>query len=282
MAVDTFRQIMEKIAPVTNNFLLSCAWEYTTHPSPHEHIGVLGEYCLPHTIIFSNGNILYDELLDAIISARINKYVFSINEATAETYAAVRKGGRFANVINNIKRMAQAKARAGHGPDLAVNMTLLRSNIEELPDFVAMAVALGIQNITGRHLILNKGLGMQEELVTDYDRADAIITKAGDLARKAGIPFEVPLYKTPKPTEKPCSAAWNQWHVSSNGDVSVCPRIHKYVQIGNIIRQSFEEIHEGDAAVALREEFRSRSFTNPVCALCLENKENEIEIDQGI
>lgn len=282
MTPETFRQILGKIAPQVQNFLLSCAWEYSTHPAPHELVSLLGEFALPHTIMFSNGNILSDETLAAILRAGVHKYVFSINEATPETYAYVRKGGRFERVTQNIRRLVEAKAQAGQGPTVAVNMTLLRSNIEELPDFVSLAAGLGVQTISGRHLILNKGLHMQEECIQDLDRADALIESAQAIADAAGISFEVPRFHAPKPAAKTCTAAWNQWHVASNGDVSICPRIHMHVCVGNIAEQSFEEIQQGPALRKLQAEFETRTFTNPVCALCLDNKENEIEIDQGL
>lgn len=281
MSPETFRQILEKISPFIKHFLLSCAWEYTTHPKPQEILRILGQFDFDYKTIFTNGNILTDEMIYAVIEANVRKYVFSINESTPETYSYVRKGGRLDRVMSNMKRMDETKERMGKGPIIAVNMTLLRSNIEELPDFVSKAVGLGVQSISGRHLILNKGLGMQEELVTDFGRANLLIESAQSIADRAGVSFQVPRYNSHDPQGKNCTAVFNQWHVASNGDVSICPRIHKYVTIGNIAQQSFDSIRNSEAVRNLEAEFKNRSFTNPVCDLCLDGKENEIEIDQG-
>ena len=281
MAPKTFHQILEKITPHISTFLLSCAWEFSTHPTPHEIITRLGQFDIDSRIIFSNGNILTDKMLCAIIEANLQKYVFSINESTSETYSYIRKGGKFERVMTNIQRMVEAKKQMGSGPVIAVNMTLLHSNIEELPDFVSKAVKLGVQTISGRHLILNKGLGMQKELITDFARADQLIECAQSIADTAGVLFNVPLYNVPKPSKKNCTAVFNQWHVSSNGDVSICPRIHKHIIVGNILSQSFETIYTGQSLQNLKAEFKTGKFTNPVCSLCLRNKEIEIEIDQG-
>ena len=121
---------------------------------------------------------------------------------------------------------------------------------------------------------------MQRELVTDLERADALIDEAKAKCLAAGIFFDVPKYTKPAPATAAYPAAWNQWHVSSNGNVSICPCIHRHVSIGNIAQQSFSEIYECDRAKILRDKFGTRQFSNTVCALCLDNKENKIEIDQ--
>jgi len=55
---------------------------------------------------------------------------------------------------------------------------------------------------------------------------------------------------------KNCISAWTQFYISSNGEVSVCPRIHVYENLGNIIEQSFEDILEGKKLKALKKPIR--------------------------
>jgi len=260
---------------------LSCAWEYSIASNAVDIIRTVGNYKIPFTSIYTNGNILTDDLVFAMIEAGINEVTFSIGEANKQTYERLRRGGKFENVISNIKKLVELRDRCGATlPKVCTNLTLINSNIKELIDFVDLAHRIGVQRIVGRHLILNEGLDISEEVIQDTETANAIIENAEKMAASFGIDFSVPRY--PNYSEpKHCRAPWQQLYISSNGDVSVCPRIHIYERIGNLLTQSLDEIVNGNEMRTLRKQFKKRAFTNPVCAICMDNLETKQSINQG-
>ncbi|MRR53109.1 MAG: glycosyltransferase [Deltaproteobacteria bacterium] len=281
MNVEEFGLILDRVSPYINSLQLSCAWEYSISPIAGDIVRTLGRYNIETTTIYTNGQILSEALAASIIEAGITNLVFSIGEAKRVTYERIRKGGSFDRIIGNITMIKRMKERTGAAwPRLCANLTVINSNIAELPDFVDMAHGLGITEIRGRHLILNEGMEVDTEIIRDAARANHIIETARSRAARYGITFQVPLYSRDG-GEKNCRAPWSQLYIASNGDVAVCPRIHKYSTIGNLLQQEMGPLLAGTELTGLRRQMESRSFNNPVCGICIQNKETEIYINQG-
>ena len=281
MKTEELDLILGKIRKHISAMQLSCAWEYSIAKNAPEIVRTVGKYKIPSTTIYTNGNILTDEIAEALVDARLNDFVVSIGEAKKETYEKLRRGGKFERVLANIRKLDGLKReRKSRFPRICSNLTVVNSNIDELVDFVDLAHSLGIERIIGRHLILNKGLDMDNEKVRDKARANSILDIAGEKAADYGISFSIPKYEDEQ-KPKHCRAPWTQLYISSNGDVSVCPRIHVYAKIGNLLTDSFRNIINGSAMADLRRQFDERSFSNPVCGVCMDNLETELAIDQG-
>ncbi len=281
MKASEFDTILRRLKGHISSLQLSCAWEYSIAKNSAEVLRILGKHNVPSTSLYTNGNVLTDEMAEALIDSRLEQFVVSIGEAKKETYERIRAGGRFERVISNIKKLAALKnQRSVTHPKICANLTLIRTNIEELPDFVDLAHEIGITEIRGRHLILNKGLGMNDEVILDVSHANRLIEEGEKKAKSFGMDFFVPKYPVASDA-KQCRAPWERLYISSNGDVSVCPRIHKYEKIGNLIEQSLASIIHGDELNDLKDQFERSDFKNPVCEICMANKETEIAIEQG-
>lgn len=282
MTTSDFDAIMAKSRKHIVSLQLSCAWEYSIAKNAAEIVRVLGKHRIPHTEILTNGNVLSDDLAEAVVEAEIDVYLFSIGETKKETYERIRKGGNFEKVMDNIGKLRRLKQEHGKDkPRLGANLTLMRANIAELPGFVEVAHESGIEEIRGRHLILNEGLDVNDEIIRDKNTANDIIESARTKAAEHGIEFSIPLYTDSPEKPKACRAPWNQLYISSNGDVSVCPRIHLYDRIGNLIDESFRKVVAGRKMRSLKYQFETGAFANSVCEICLANKESEVPINQG-
>jgi radical SAM protein with 4Fe4S-binding SPASM domain len=281
MSSDIFRKIFEKIGSLTTSVQLCCAWEYSIAPNAQEIVEILGSYHIARTSIYTNGQVLPDKLANSIINAKINSIVFSVGESRKATYERLRRGGNFERLLKNIKKITNLKNKLGkEHPRVCANLTIINSNLPELPEFVDMAHHLGFSEIRGRHLILNEGLDMDGEVISDRENANQILEIAKEKANRAGIIFNVPRYNESE-RFKDCKAPWRQLYISSNANVSVCPRIHKYVTIGNLNEQSLSEVLNSHNAIHIRKEMSEEQFSNPVCGICLKNKESSQYINQG-
>lgn len=281
MSAGELEVILGKIHDSLSALQLSCAWEYSIAKNAAEIIRTLGKYSIPSTAIYTNGNILTDEIACALIEVRLNDLVVSIGEAKPETYQRLRRGGKFERVVANIARLQQLKGERGSSfPRVCANLTLVNSNLGELVDFVELAHSIGIEKVTGRHLILNQGLDMSGEIVRDTGYANSVIDAAEKKALGYGISFSIPRYGEPL-EPKSCRAPWQQLYISSNGDLSVCPRIHLHARVGNLLSDDFDTIRRGKEMKSLKRQFERKKFANPVCGICMENRETEQPIDQG-
>ena len=281
MTTEAFDGILAKIHTRVRALQLCCAWEYTIAKNAPEIVAVLGKYPIPRTTIYSHGNILSDPLAEAVVASPLTHYVFSIGEADKETYERVRVGGRFEKILTNIERLATLKKKKNSLlPSIGINLTVIESTIRQLPEFIPLVHKLGVQEIRGRHMILNEPLDNDDEIIRDYDEANRILDTAEKQSSALGLRFNIPRFvKTPE--KKACIAPWDQLYISSNGDVAVCPRTHVYEKIGNLVQQELPEILSGQALKQLRWQFFRKQYANPVCETCLTNREHEIPINQG-
>lgn len=281
MSTSVFDSILARVHRHASSVQLSCAWEYSIAGNAHEIVATLGRYHIPHTTIYTNGARLPVSLATALIDARLNDLVFSIGEARKETYEKLRVGGSFERVLSNIRTLRDLRRSSGAQlPRLCANLTLTTSNLAELPDFVDLAHEIGLEEIRGRHLILQNSRDLDDEVIHDHEEANRLLQQARQSALELGLEFNVPGYSEHQPA-KDCRAAWSQLYISSNGDVSVCPRIHRHAPIGTFCDQTLREILEGAPLAELRRQFTEAVFANPVCEICLANREHEVPIDQG-
>jgi len=238
MTTAEFNTILGRIHKNVHSLQLSCAWEYSIAKNAADIIRSLGTYTIPQTTIYTNGNQLNANVARAMIETQLKVLVFSIGESKKETYERIHRGGKFAKVVDNIKKINRLKKECNSmHPRIAANLTVIRSNIYELAEFVDMVHALGVEEIRGRHLILNQGVDMNNEIIRDKQHANTMIESAHRKAKNYGMHFSIPRYSE-KNTPKSCRAPWFQLYISSNGDVSVCPRIHYYATIGNLVHDA--------------------------------------------
>lgn len=102
--------------------------------------------------INTNFTVLDDKRLQKLVESNIRVINVSLDAATPLTYQRIR-GFDLETVLTNIRRFVARRADAGKKlPLLYMNMTLMRSNIEEVPAFVNLAVGLGADRICLWHL----------------------------------------------------------------------------------------------------------------------------------
>jgi molybdenum cofactor biosynthesis enzyme MoaA len=98
--------------------------------------------------INSNGTLLNGDRIDRLLRSQLSWISISLDAARPETYRRVR-GGDFHLVISRLRDLIRERnARPRRNPlGVYVNMTLMRSNIEEFPEFVDLAGDLGVDGV---------------------------------------------------------------------------------------------------------------------------------------
>lgn len=154
--------------------------------------------------INTNFTVLDDRRLKSLMDAPLKFINVSLDAARAQTYQKIR-GFSFEEVIGNIRRFVELRRERGQdSPLLYLNMTLMRSNIEEVLEFINMAADLGADSIYFWHLNRWSDLEMQRYRVErdgwlfDYkgeglwnfpELSNDYLQKAEALARVRGIPL---------------------------------------------------------------------------------------------
>ena len=102
--------------------------------------------------INTNLTRLDDERLDRLLNSNLKVVNVSLDAASEATYRKIR-GFSFGHVLGNIERLLAGRNERGQAyPLVHLNMTLMRSNIEELADFIRLAARLGVDQAELWHL----------------------------------------------------------------------------------------------------------------------------------
>lgn len=283
MTPEEFKTIGEKCFRYVEKLQISCAWEISISKYSSEILQLLPAFKIPQTSVYTNGNVMNADFMEAVFESGLTEIVFSIGEANARTYSKIRRGGSHSKVLENISILARGKEqRRSKTPSVGANLTCMKSNIHELPDFVKIASDVGVEFIRGRHLILLEGLDMKKEsLVDSIEQTNDIIKESREIAKKANMGFYIPLLDKGNQETAFCSKPWNHLYITSNGDLSVCPRISKFVTLGNLLNDDFEKIYYNNNIIEnLRSNFIDKNY-NEVCRICTKGLVETQEIEQN-
>ena len=235
----------------------------------------------------SNGHLWPAGLWRTIVSeGLLDMICVSLDAGSAATYAALRAGGEFAKVIDNLRMLQCLKHESGAlKPRLHLSFLTVKSNLAELPGAVRLAAELGAERFIVQGLFENAAMHGQS---TAFDPAEKeAFAAAAGTAEEIGLPLEfwyqsqaavnegeavqrvqiTSPYQAGRPLVKDCLYPWERVFVKSNLDVQACATVWEKLVMGNLRRQTIEEIWHGPAYAELR---RRLAGTHPPaeCAVC--------------
>lgn len=111
----------------------------------------------------TNGQILTDTNIRKLLGRNVHLYV-SLDASTPATYAKLRNA-RFQQVLDNLRRLIEAKGGPGHLPLVYAVFMPMRANVHEAADFVALCADLRVDRLVLRPLNASEGLELR------WDRA---------------------------------------------------------------------------------------------------------------
>src|SRR5262249_46636579 len=120
-----------------------------------------------------NLNKIRPEVLEGLVRYQFRRLVCSIYGASQETYSIYRVRGKFANVINNIRKINELKQRYNSPfPELAWKFVVFGHNEHEVPVAREMARELGMSFATTMNWDPNYSpLRDPEAVPDDYDQS---------------------------------------------------------------------------------------------------------------
>lgn len=102
--------------------------------------------------INTNLTLLDDNRLERLLDSNLKIVNVSLDAARPETYRKIR-GYDFAKVLNNVERLLEGRQKRNQPyPLVYLNMTLMRSNIEEVLEFIELAAQLQVDKVLLWHL----------------------------------------------------------------------------------------------------------------------------------
>lgn len=139
MTMEEFRDIADKCAeagvPRLRLFLLG---EPLLHPELADMIAYAKQLGIPSVEFNTNAALLDAAKTEAIIDAGLDEIVFSLDGTDAETYEAIRVGGKFDEVMDNVEYFCKRRKQKGaEKPRTTVQTIVMESTKEQMPEFRA-------------------------------------------------------------------------------------------------------------------------------------------------
>jgi len=264
------------------------------------------EYRVPNVYFSTNAMKLTPALTGALIEAGLDEFNVSLDSASKVTFERIRRGAKWDTVVGNLKSLRDQKAaRKVSRPRLHMSFVLMRSNIQELPQFVELAAELGAAVVYITHLVTYDTLGTAvESLGANLDEFEQYVDRARLLARQYGIHAVLPRFRqvginftlprTSTQQQQPshladidlareahglprrfatdeanscCPFPWHFIAIQPDGSVVPCGWWHSGPPMGNLHTQRFQEIWSGEPMRSLRSQLVSRHL-GANCSRC--------------
>jgi MoaA/NifB/PqqE/SkfB family radical SAM enzyme len=221
--------------------------------------------------LYSNGSTLTRPRADYLLDIGLAYLTISLDGADEETVRHTRTAS-LKQILRNIDYLVGQKVKRGLSkPEIHINFTASQENVEQLPALVNLAAD---HSITDMSIALAKVFDsslLGESLFHDSGKAARVFDETRSIGDRRGVNILFPPIGTKKEV---CLQPFTSIFVKWNGDVRLCcstaivanPPL--YIQVGNLYRDSLDELWNGATAVSCRAGFYDHRKINPICAKC--------------
>jgi radical SAM protein with 4Fe4S-binding SPASM domain len=281
MPLELYKEIARGAFGYTQELFLSCAHEPLMSRYFIDILEFTRQFNIPQTVLISNGLLLNEDRIFAIIESQLSTIIISIDGATKQTYEKIRKGGDFELLISNVKKLNEEKGKlCSEAPGIIFTAALMKSNIEESTQLIRLAHSLNIKKVNFKPMKVDVDEMAKESLLGSKGSVDKFIKEAKQVAREEGVELglapEFSSYTADKTNgkektgtehlQKRCIEPFPSMYILPEGKVLPCT-IWQGRPLGDFSRQGFEEIWEADEFSSLREELANGKFRQ-ACRSC--------------
>lgn len=217
MSWELYKKIVDEAAAIGVS-AIKLVWrgEPLLHPDIVKMIQYAKKCGILDVIINTNAVCLNDELARDLISAGLDKIIFSVDSIDKDEYEQIRIGAKFEEVIENIKNFCEINKELGHPVLTRVQRVKMENTDEKQTDFEKF-----FSEIVD---------------VTAYDECVLYGEELKELKEKFD---KYPLFR--------CSQLWQRIIISWNGKCFMCCEDgREEYEIGNINDESLHDIWVGE------------------------------------
>jgi len=180
---------------------------------------------------FTNGMHLDDAMAKLLVKSRVYRVTVSVSGATRGDYENVYIGGRFDEVLGGLRRLDEAKKRAGSlYPIVVINSLGFQHHIDRLDSFVELMAAHGVEYVEVKPLQEHGGVIdalVGHAVIVRPEIEGKIIERAMKRARELGL--QLNLY----PLDRAASAAdYAAIQAARRAPIERSGRPYRFVPVG--------------------------------------------------
>jgi radical SAM protein with 4Fe4S-binding SPASM domain len=196
---------------------------------------------IEYVSINSNGLLITPERCEKLLDSQLDHIEISIDAATPETYALIRRSQHFNKLLKNIEYLNERRLAKGSSLNITVSFVKQRANLHELRSF-AKYWRKKVNNIC----------------IREYHQHNRFINGEGAYKHKV------------EADRHPCPYLWERLIINHDGKVRFCESDWKTEKtvVGDVNKQSIKEIWLSDEYQKIRQTHLERKFDHPFCCDC--------------
>ena len=167
MPLETFSRVAADLFPRARKVALGCAAEPLVHPKFIDIVREAGSDGVPDLWFPPNLLPLPPSKAEAICEAGVNTVGVSMDGTGAETYEAIRLGGKFARLMRSLDLLNEV--RQGTATGLRLIFVWMRTNRGDLADLPRFAQEVGANELDVRFVAPTAHVSAEDELLDDED-----------------------------------------------------------------------------------------------------------------
>lgn len=199
--------------------------EPTVHPDFVQMLELIGRH--DARIYFCTNGMRLDRLHNAIFDNRVDVFAVSVDGATAETNARIRRGSDLDAITKSLRDIKRTQRRLGVDyPYINFVFCAMRSNLHELPGLVRLAADIGLEEVKVVYLTAFDEEMAKECLWDCRAEVEDVFQSAAELGEQLGVTLKLPYLQGEDPAggalHKDCFVSWRDFFLGSDGIVRPC------------------------------------------------------------
>lgn len=180
----------------------------------------------------TNATLMDIEISEKLIKGGLDFIDFSLDGATQKTYEQIRRGAKFNEVINNIRKFIEIKnSLSKKALHTSITFVMMKQNIHELPLMVKLTKDLKVEFLNAKNFDVLSSKEDIEKVVFSHDKynksdnnfikfRDDIIANTVSLANDLNLNLEINPFVINE--SKKCKLASTGIFISHFGEVTIC------------------------------------------------------------
>lgn len=238
LSLDNFNRIAKKLFPYANLVQFCCGGEPFLNKNFVEFLSICNNYRI-NIRVLTNGTLLSEDICKKVLANDYIKEIgFSLDGFNKKTVESIRLGIDYQKVIDNIRLMAHLKRiNRQRRPLLAIRCTVMKRNIEELPDLIRHASYWGIDKVFIHYLNVANNIDRNESLFYHPQLTKCIFDEAYKISKLEKVQLKWPAFTDMQDKVKFCDMPWTFIKIDTAGSVRFCHKAWKN-PVGNIFEQN--------------------------------------------
>lgn len=255
------KELFEGTMDQVSKYLFSVMLYFQGEPYLHKSLFEMIRYSKSkkvYTIVSTNAHFIDDENARETVLSGLDKLIISIDGSTQETYESYRVNGQLEKVLEGVRFLQKWKKELkSKTPAIYFQFLVTSKNEHEIGEIYKLAKKYDVEKVR-----------LKTIQIYDYEIGNELIPKQERYSRYKKVGER---YKIKNKLSNSCWRMWANTVVTWNGElVPCCFDKDATIGLGDLRRETFKEIWEGE----LYNNFRKQLLTNrkgiPICKNCTE------------